>query len=42
MPDTIDNDGELIRSKAGMKEHPLLKHELAREPSYAARCNGSA
>ena len=29
MRDTIDNDGELIRSKAGMKEHPLLTHELA-------------
>jgi hypothetical protein len=27
--ETIDRDGELIRTKAGMREHPLLKHELA-------------
>jgi hypothetical protein len=27
--DAIDRDGELIRGKAGAKEHPLLKHELA-------------
>ena len=26
---TIDRDGEVIRSKAGPREHPLLKHELA-------------
>ena len=26
---TIDRDGEIIRSKAGPREHPLLKHELA-------------
>jgi hypothetical protein len=25
----IDRDGEIIRSKTGTKEHPLLKHELA-------------
>jgi Phage terminase, small subunit len=26
--ETIDRDGEIIRSKAGMRDHPLLKHEL--------------
>lgn len=25
----IDRDGEMIRGKAGPREHPLLKHELA-------------
>jgi hypothetical protein len=25
----IDSDGELIRTKAGVRDHPLLKHELA-------------
>jgi hypothetical protein len=25
----IDDDGEVIRSKAGIKDHPALKHELA-------------
>ena len=25
----IDADGEIIRGKAGLKEHPGLKHELA-------------
>ncbi len=25
----IDNDGEILRSKAGPREHPGLKHELA-------------
>jgi hypothetical protein len=26
---TIDRDGEMIRSKVGPREHPLLRHELA-------------
>ncbi len=25
----IDDDGEVIRSKTGLKDHPALKHELA-------------
>ena len=25
----IDRDGEIIRTKAGLKEHPGLRHELA-------------
>jgi hypothetical protein len=25
----IDADGEVIRTKMGLKDHPLLKHELA-------------
>ena len=25
----IDQDGDIIRSKAGLREHPALKHELA-------------
>jgi len=25
----IDRDGEMIRGKNGMREHPLLRHELA-------------
>jgi hypothetical protein len=25
----IDSDGELIRTKTGVRDHPLLKHELA-------------
>jgi phage terminase small subunit len=25
----INNDGVVIRSKAGLKENPLIKHELA-------------
>jgi len=25
----IDQDGDIIRSKAGLREHPGLKHELA-------------
>jgi Phage terminase, small subunit len=25
----IDRDGEIVRTKAGLKEHPALKHELA-------------
>jgi hypothetical protein len=25
----IDQDGELIRTKAGVRDHPLLKHEIA-------------
>lgn len=25
----IDRDGSVIRSKAGLRDHPLLKHELA-------------
>jgi phage terminase small subunit len=25
----IDQDGELIRTKSGMRDHPLLKHEIA-------------
>ena len=25
----IDRDGEIIRTKAGLREHPGLKHELA-------------
>jgi hypothetical protein len=27
--DAIDRDGEIIRTKAGPREHPGLKHELA-------------
>jgi hypothetical protein len=27
--DAIDHDGEIIRGKNGMREHPLLRHELA-------------
>src|SRR6476619_1890904 len=27
--DQIDRDGDIIRSKAGLREHPGLKHELA-------------
>jgi hypothetical protein len=27
--DHIDRDGEVIRSKAGLKDHPALKHEIA-------------
>jgi hypothetical protein len=27
--EAIDADGEMIRSKGGHREHPLLKHELA-------------
>ena len=27
--EAIDRDGEVIRSKAGLREHPGLKHELA-------------
>jgi hypothetical protein len=26
--DQIDKDGEVIRTKAGLRDHPLLKHEL--------------
>jgi hypothetical protein len=26
---TIDRDGATIRTKSGVREHPLLKHELA-------------
>jgi hypothetical protein len=26
--DQIDKDGEVIRTKTGLKDHPLLKHEL--------------
>ena len=25
----IDSDGEVIRSKTGLKDHPAMKHELA-------------
>jgi hypothetical protein len=25
----IDADGEVIKTEAGMRDHPLLKHELA-------------
>jgi hypothetical protein len=25
----IDGDGELIKTKTGFREHPLLKHEIA-------------
>ena len=25
----INNDGELIRTKSGVRDHPLIKHELA-------------
>jgi hypothetical protein len=25
----IEKDGEMLRTKTGLKEHPLLKHELA-------------
>jgi hypothetical protein len=25
----IDTDGEIIRTKSGVKDHPLLKHEIA-------------
>ena len=33
----IDRDGELLKSKTGMREHPLLKAELASR-AYVARC----
>ena len=26
---TIARDGSVIRTKAGLKDHPLLRHELA-------------
>jgi len=27
--DLIDSDGEVIRTKTGLKDHPALKHEIA-------------
>jgi hypothetical protein len=27
--EAIDQDGEILRSKAGLREHPGLRHELA-------------
>jgi hypothetical protein len=27
--DHIDRDGEVLRTKTGMKDHPALKHEIA-------------
>ena len=35
----IDEDGEIIRTKSGMREHPGLKHELAAR-SFVVRTLG--
>jgi hypothetical protein len=33
----IDADGELIRGREGLKDHPALKHELSAR-AFVARC----
>lgn len=42
LQETIEADGLMVRTKAGPKEHPLLKIELQRRPSSCAALAGLA